>query len=408
MLFYNGGSGSIACYSKVDVPFTAALNPTAPFSVEFWANPSRDDQTLCAVSSMDCELNGGGSRKGWLVYMNANLNWQFRLGLTAGYAKILSSAATPAVGVWQHIVATFDGTTASIYVNGVLSASGAVPAGWAPNTEMPLMIGCLPLVGGGGDTIDGPIFNAAGGGIAGYRGFEGNLDEVAIYTNALSASTVTAHYNAASTPLTYGSTILADHPVGYWNFDEPAVTAPDPSTFPVAVNSGTLGSALNGTNYWGDLAAQSGAGYAGLGGAGNKACFFDGDNGFIALGDDPGMHFSGFITMMAWVKPMGSINYFRNIIGHGWDGNYVETFLRISQGDGGTFFSDGNNYYETGISQDGSQALRWLCMEPLSERSARVPEAKHPRGGGCDQPMVNWFAKQSFIHLRFIDGNLRE
>jgi hypothetical protein len=349
----NTGAGSIDVLGKVDVPFNAALNPKAPFSIELWAYPRRNDETLCALSSMNCQYNGGGSRLGWLIYENASVNWQFRLGLISGYAVILSSSAAPVVNSWQHIVATFDGTTAKIYVNGVLSGSGAVAAGWAPNTQMPLMFGALPLDGAGGNSIDGPACSF--GGIAGYRGFDGGLDEVAIYPSVLSASAVAAHYAAAATPATYDATILADSPLGYWNCDDPAVAAPDPNTLPVVTNLGSVGSALNGTNMWGDLAAQSGAGYAGLGSSANKACFFDGDNGYVALGDDPAMHFSGQITMMAWVKPT-SVNYFRNIIGHGWDGNYMETFLRLSQGDDGGGGSDGNNYYEAGCSFDGTEA----------------------------------------------------
>jgi hypothetical protein len=359
ILLYNGGAGSIECDSKVDVPFTAALNPNPPFSVELWVYPTRNDQTLCAISSMDCQLNGGGGRKGWLIYENGAANWQLRLGLTSGYAIILTSGSVaPVVNAWQHLVATFDGTTAQIYVNGVLRGSGTPAPGWAPNTEMPLMIGCLPLAGGGGNTIDAPANNI--GGIAGYRGFEGNIDEVAIYPSVLSASTIAAHFDAATTNTAgYGAQILTSNPLGYWNFDEPAVAAPNPSTFPIAVNSGSEAGAANGTNMWGDLAGQNGPPYAGMGGAANKACFFDGDNGYIGLLDDPGMHFTnetGLITMMAWVKPMGSINYYRNIIGHGWDNNYVETFLRIAQGDGGTGGSDGGNYYQAGVSADGTEA----------------------------------------------------
>ena len=243
---YNGGS-AIACYSKVDVPYSAALNPKPPFSAEFWAYPTRNDQTLCAISSMDCQLNGGGSRQGWLVYENGNANWQFRLGLIAGYAVILGSSTPPAVGAWQHIVVTFDGSTAKIYVNGVLNGSAAVGAGWTPNTEMPLMMGCLPLVGGGADTVDGPAVSF--GGLAGYRGFDGSLDEVAIYSSLLSASTIKAHYDAATTNTAgYHAQILADNPVGYWTCEDPAVTPPNPGTFPIAVNSGSLGSVVNGTN----------------------------------------------------------------------------------------------------------------------------------------------------------------
>jgi hypothetical protein len=360
ILIANSGAGSQDVLGKVDVPFNAALNPSPPWTVEFWANPNRNDNTLCALSSMDCLLAGEGSRKGWLFYLDLNFGWEFRLGDTSGYlfsTACSSGLGAVTVGGWQHVVGTFDGTTAQIYVNGVLKASAVAPRPWTPNTEMPLMFGAFSL-NAGGTYIDGPCFNdptEVGAGIAGSRGFDGYLDEVAIYPSLLSASTIAAHYAAATTNAAgYDAQILASNPVGYWNCDEPAVTAPAPSTFPIAVNTGTIGSAANGTNYWGDLAAQSGPPYVGMGGAANKACFFDGDNGYIALGDAPGMHFSGNITMMAWVKPLGSINFFRNIIGHGWDGGYIETFLRIAQGDDGTFASDGTNNYEVGVSPDGT------------------------------------------------------
>jgi hypothetical protein len=356
----NAGAGSIDVSAKVDVPFNAALNPAPPLTVEFWANPNRNDATVCAMSSMDCQLGGGGSRRGWLVYLDSTFGWEFRIGTTSGYlitSQCSSGLGATTVGSWQHVVVTYDGATAQIYVNGVLKATRAA-SGWVPNTEMPIMFGCLPLPGGGGTGYDGPA--PSFGGLAGSRGYDGYLDEVAIYTNILSSSTIAAHYFAATTNAAgYDAQILASNPVGYWNFDEPAVTPPNPSTFPIAVNSGLEGSASNGTNSWGDLAGQSGPPYPGMGGAANKACFFDGDNGYIGLLDDPGMHFtngSGLITMMAWVKPMGSINYYRNIIGHGWDANYIETFLRISQGDNGAGGSAGINYYQAGVSADGTPA----------------------------------------------------
>jgi hypothetical protein len=220
---------------------------------------------------------------------------------------------------------------------------------------MPLVFGAFELASIGANTVDDPANSF--GGLAGFRGFEGYLDEIAIYTNILSDATIYAHYAAATTNTAgYDAQILASSPIGYWNFDEPAVTPPDPSTLPIAVNSGTLGSVVNGTNSWGDLAGQSGPPYSGMGGATNRACFFDGDNGYVGLLDDPGMHISNNITMMAWVKPMGSINYYRNIIGHGWDNNYIETFLRIAQGDNGAGGSDGTNYYQVGVCPDGTEA----------------------------------------------------
>jgi hypothetical protein len=203
--------------------------------------------------------------------------------------------------------------------------------------------------------------------VSGNRGWDGLLDEVAIYTNVLSPSTIAAHFAAAATPATYGAAILAANPVGYWNFDEPAVTTPDPSTFPMAANSGTLLSDADGTNGWGAVAAQRGPGYSGFA-AGDKAVWFDGMIGSFTVNDAPGLHFSGQITLAAWVKPLAD-NYKHDIIQHGFDGIGQETFLRLSRGYGSSGYGSGN-YYEVGTTE-GEQNDGWydsvLVPVPLGD-----------------------------------------
>ena len=105
-----------------------------------------------------------------------------------------------------------------------------------------------------GNLSDGPVISIAG--YAGNRGFDGWLDEVAVFPSLLSAAQVKAHFDAATTNNAgYGAQILAAGPAGYWHLDEPAVTPPNPSTFPVLANSGSLGSAADATNTWGSLTA---------------------------------------------------------------------------------------------------------------------------------------------------------
>jgi len=341
------------CNSKVDVTYNPGLNPAPPFSVEFWAKPNAigaDATGLCALSSFNPNWFGGGNRSGYLFYLSNVGVWQFRLGTTSGYAGIATATnGTAVAGNWQHIVATYDGAVARLYVDGILAnAVNANVANWTRNTQMALRMGGTPLTG---NASDGPLIAASG--ISGNRGFDGWLDEVAVYTSVLSAASVKAHFDAATTNNAgYDSQILADAPVGYWNLDEPAVTTPDPTSFPTVANSGSLGSAADGTNTWGSLTAQPGSGSPGLG-AGNKAAFFNGDGGHVELKDAPGLHISGNITLMAWVKPTTK-DFFRNIIAHGWDSFYEETFLRISRTEGSSGFGDGNNYYEIGVSDGNS------------------------------------------------------
>jgi len=354
----NTGPTIAHCGSKVEVPFNAALN-SASFSVEFWAKPNSlpvsDTTGVCPLSSFNQNWFGGANRSGYLFYVNNQGKWNFRLGLTSGYAVNLQpSGGIATVGNWQHIVATYDGATVHLYANGVeigSTVSAASDTGWLPNTQSTLRIGGTPL---NGDLSDNPapnnVFNASGQGHSGNRGWDGWIDSVAVYSSILSASDVAAHFAAATTNSAgYDAQILASSPAGYWNMDEPAGSDPDPSTFPIVANIGTVGSAANGTNMWGSLTTQSGPGFAGLG-AGNKALYMDGANGYISLPDAESLHFSGNITLMAWIKPTVQ-DYYRSIIAHGWDGAHQETFLRISRGVGGTGAGDGN-YYEVGVTDD--------------------------------------------------------
>jgi len=338
------------CNNIIDVPYNASISSNAPWSVEFWAKPNvlgGDTTGSCPLSNFDPNGFGGGNRSGWLFYMNNNGRYTLRLGLTSGYALILDATNNNAViGNWSHVAATYDGTTARLYVNGVLSGAG-LASGWSPNGKMALRMGGTPLTG---TDSDGPTISATG--ISGNRGFAGYLDEVAIYGSVLTATKVAAHFAAATTNSGgYGAQILLDNPRGYWRMEDPAVATPPDSAYPIAVNSGSAVGA-DATNWWGTLANQAGPDGPGFG-AGNKAVFYNGETGFSDMPDAAGLHFSGQITMMAWVK-VGSKDFFRDILARGWDGNYAETFLRVSRSDDGAGGGDGfNTYYEVGTT-DGT------------------------------------------------------
>jgi len=355
----NPGSGIGHCGSRVDVPYNGAISRNFPFSVEFWANPNSlpgsDTTGVCPLTSLNPNWYGGANRSGWLFYCNNTGRWNFRLGLTSGYAAIVNGTSHNAkTNTWQHIVATYDGLTVNLYADGVLigtQASDASVTGWLPNTQAALRIGGTEI---NGDLSDSPSPNVNGiiYGNSGNRGWDGWIDEVAVYPTVLDAAAVAAHHDAAATNnVGYGAQILASNPVAYWNMDQSAVTPPDPSSFPVINNIGSLGAAANGTNMWGALTAQSASGYGGLG-ATNKAVFFDSVNGSIAVNDAPGLHFTGNITLMAWIKPTVQ-DFYRSILVHGYDANYSDTFLRITRGvgSGNGGVGDGN-YYEIGATDD--------------------------------------------------------
>ena len=82
--------------------------------------------------------------------------------------QLLDSGRTPTVGQWQHVAATYDGTTARFYVDGVETASA-------------------PYAGNVGDGNSWRI-GAYGAPATGF--FDGSVDNVRIYDRALSAGEI--------------------------------------------------------------------------------------------------------------------------------------------------------------------------------------------------------------------------
>jgi len=260
---------------SVTVPFNAGLNPAAPFSVEGWFKPawavppSGQSSLAAAISSVHI----ADPRSGWLIYQSVD-GWNVRFYNQAGTATSLSitGGGAPDTNTWYHLALTYDGTTATLYVNGVSAASGA-PTGYVPNPDGAFTIGARSDTG---------------------FPWAGDADEVACYTTALSEAQVQAHY-AARTGTAYQAAVLADSPVGYWPLDEAAYVPP------VAVNSGTLGAAANGS-YWNGAYNVAGAAYPGMIGLEtfNTAVSLDGVNDYVgtalSLTALPGVYtFSGWI-----------------------------------------------------------------------------------------------------------------
>jgi len=75
---------------------------------------------------------------GWVLYAGSNNTWQFWVNNGTGMLAISGGAVT--LNAWTHLVGTFSGTTAQLYVNGVLAGTGTVTS-YQPQTTKPLVIG---------------------------------------------------------------------------------------------------------------------------------------------------------------------------------------------------------------------------------------------------------------------------
>ena len=169
VLFNGGGSTRVA--------FNPSLNPTQ-FSVECWVKPT-DSIVQYLVALQDRTT---GSRTGYAIWKN-NGSAGFGMQWTSsGTTNPSINGATPALaGHVYHVVGTYDGTTFKLYVNGNLE-------GFSDSTYVPASAGQL------GFTIGSRNGNSAA---------PSYIQDVALYSRALTAAEIQSHYTGTSTTLSY-------------------------------------------------------------------------------------------------------------------------------------------------------------------------------------------------------------
>src|ERR1041385_3822425 len=195
--------------APVLVPYNAGLNTTT-FTVEAWLKPtaSTDD------SAGPCPLfnrKSSGARQGWVIYQRSpSTGWNLRMygNGVDGTVTLGLNGGSYAVGQWLHFAVSYNGTTARMYVNGAEVASGN-PSAYQANSVATFAVGSYSELSGAGPAYQNP--------------FIGNVDEVALYSSALSALQILAHYQNgtnAARATAYESLIAADGAVEYLRLDE--------------------------------------------------------------------------------------------------------------------------------------------------------------------------------------------
>ena len=192
---FNGSSGR-----AVTPAYYADLNPSGPFSVEFWAKISAYNSAgtsgkfYSPISSMPRPSRTGGYE--W--YMGGNSSgYEFHSAEAGNYSLLTADNNVPPVGAWWYLTGIWDGTNMYLYVNGQLGndqIDPPAPAGtdnftdeglgqtvFLPNTSVPFYIG---------SRSDGSDY------------FNGALADVAFYNYALSYEQVTNHWSYAWTAAT--------------------------------------------------------------------------------------------------------------------------------------------------------------------------------------------------------------
>lgn len=181
--------------SFIQIPYSADLNPQdgakkqLPFSVECWARPMSTDAS--GYRSPVGNFGGWGDSSGWLFYQTPEVAGKSDWIWVQKGGGIWLGGGNIGKGRWDHLCAVYDGAKVSFYVNGVFRDSANDSTALA-NSSQALCIAAR-------DT--------------GYGYFDGSVDEVAVYSNALSAAQITLHYQVGSTNFRVGAlppTIVSD------------------------------------------------------------------------------------------------------------------------------------------------------------------------------------------------------
>jgi len=271
--------------ARTTVPFTSAINPPAgqPFTIEAWVKP-----TIEGLGNAQAPLFNRHSvspRQGWVFFQRSSgtgFNFRMYNGID-GNQSVDITGGPYTIGDWTHLAATWDGTTARLFVNGAEVASGANT--YAANTDTVLSVGAY----GANNPGDNP-----------YTGY---VDEVAWYSNALSSSQILAHYDNAtnsSRTVAYENVVKTDGAVLYLRLNEPN-----------AINSGSLGAAADGTHTVGVKLGSAGAIVGSTDTAATYVGIADADGGSpTTIPFNSALNPASSFTVEYWVKP--TVNGFGN------------------------------------------------------------------------------------------------
>ena len=231
---------------RVTVPDSASLDLTNRMTLEAWVRPTALGTAwrTVAIKEQSTDLVYG-------LYAGNDTGVPTTHFHNGGHTMLAGTGGLP-LDAWTHLASTYDGSTLRLYVNGTQVASRAL-SGSAAASSQALYIG--------GNALWGEYF-------------QGVIDDVRVYSRALSAAEVLAR---AATSATEGL-------VGSWGFDESSgATAQDASG---SGNNGTIAGATR-------VAGRSGG----------KALNFDGVDDRVTVPDSASLDLSNRMTLEAWVRP---------------------------------------------------------------------------------------------------------
>lgn len=163
-LTFNGTSTIVTCTNNT------ALDVTSAFTLSMWINRTATSSGILSLIRRD-------SSDTYAFYSAAGATSICVRFKDSSSSHHLGTAVTVPTGSWNHIVGTFDGRYINFYLNGVLSATTDTGATYTVGA------GASDLIIGRNDAVTGRYFN-------------GKMDEVRIYSSALTIVQIQEQYYA--------------------------------------------------------------------------------------------------------------------------------------------------------------------------------------------------------------------
>lgn len=195
MMAQNFGLDLDGANDKIGVQDATELNPTGPFTMEVWINADSWESAIHAGAVIDKQATSPD--RGYNITVGEAGRAQFTVSID-GVWKSAATNAIMGLNTWYHIAGVYDGSSVSIYINGILQASSAVSGSADHSTGTDLYFGENPTWSG--------------------RYFDGTLDEVRIWDYAKTAADILNQYTIE---LTGSETDL----LAYWPMNEGTGTA---------------------------------------------------------------------------------------------------------------------------------------------------------------------------------------
>ncbi len=230
---FRAGVGAIP---YLNVPDNPTLKPQQ-FTLEAWVkfNPTfQNYHVAIAKGCSSCVQNSYALGAFSSNNLPNSANPQFFTEHTNGTNLLSAPTNLADATVWNHLAASYDGTTKRLYVNGVLAASVVVGTAIVyDSANVPLTVGA--------DWENGVAF---------YR-FTGEVDEATLYNRALSDMEITAIFNAGvggkiksglTTTGLNSQTQISDATITFQNVTAAGMSSQytlDPTTLPALPAGGT-------------------------------------------------------------------------------------------------------------------------------------------------------------------------